>query len=139
MWSAGILLVLLLVGQFPFEEGEDPWNLSRPSPSHASWMERLEARGATDPRLAAALAKVSDECKDLLRCIFEPADAKRITLEAIQQHPWYTKALPQRFADAWTEMQAQQAQLTATLARSSLDEVRAVFWPVARRMSFSGE
>ena len=142
VWSTGILLVLLLVGQFPFEEGEDPWSrdLSRPSPSHASWMERLEARCTDHPRLAAALGKVSDECKDLLRRIFEPVDSKRITLEAIQQHPWYTKALPQRFAAAWEEMQAQQSTLTATLVRSSLDVVRvAVCMVVLAQVDATGE
>lgn len=38
--------------------------------------------------------RVSSECRDLLKRILVPDPLKRVTVDDIQQHPWYTKDLP---------------------------------------------
>lgn len=38
--------------------------------------------------------RLSKECLDLLRRIFDPDPACRITLQQIRQHPWFIKNLP---------------------------------------------
>lgn len=41
-----------------------------------------------------ALYPVSVECRDLLRHIFVPDPAERISIKSIQKHPWCTLNLP---------------------------------------------
>lgn len=41
------------------------------------------------PHIQKAVEKLSKECMDLLNKIFVVDDKKRITIEAIKEHPWY--------------------------------------------------
>lgn len=45
------------------------------------------------PHIQKAVEKLSKECMDLLNKIFVVDDKKRITIEAIKEHPWYGPAL----------------------------------------------
>ena len=40
------------------------------------------------PHIQKAVEKLSKECMDLLNRIFVVDDKKRITIEAIKEHPW---------------------------------------------------
>jgi len=72
VWSAGICLYKLLTGYLPFRRSE-----------HAligQFSIPLEEEDY-----------ISDECKHLIRCILNPDESKRYTLQQIKQHPWFIK------------------------------------------------
>ena len=57
--------------------------------------------------------QVSPECKDLLECILVADPEKRITMAAIQRHPWFTRDLPDGVAQMNDQLLAQQQHMLA--------------------------
>ena len=83
VWSCGVLLYVMLVGSYPFEDPNDQRNLRKS-------IQRTLACKYSYP----GHVSISEECKHLLSRIFVLCD-KRITIEEIRQHPWFLANLPQ--------------------------------------------
>ena len=56
-------------------------------------------------------AQLSPECKDLMNRIFVIDAKKRITLEDIEAHPWYSMPLPPRLQAQLDRMDREQVTL----------------------------
>ncbi|QDZ24611.1 serine/threonine protein kinase [Chloropicon primus] len=97
VWSCGVLLYVMLVGSYPFEDPNDQRNLRKS-------IQRTLACKYSFP----SHASISEECKHLLTRIFVLCD-KRITIDEIMKHPWFLVNLP-------LELQAQMNQNAATSA-----------------------
>ena len=82
VWSCGVLLYVMLVGSYPFEDPNDARNLRKS-------IQRTLACKYSFPSNVA----ISEECKHLLSRIFVLCD-KRITIQEIRQHPWFLANLP---------------------------------------------
>lgn len=54
---------------------------------------------------------MSEDCRDLLIRILEFEQSKRITLEEIKKHPWYTQKLPAQYEEALRSMKHEQAMM----------------------------
>lgn len=86
VWSCGVVLYVMLVGQYPFSRNED-------------------SRLSEDQRQRQVLNRImnlsyhlpndlSAECRDLIKKILRDDPAKRIGITQIMQHPWYKVGLP---------------------------------------------
>lgn len=111
VWASGILLLVMLLGSFPFDHTEHP----DPNTSEAHlevWLQQVSKRWSEVPHMAEAVKKLSPEIKDLLNRLFMVDASKRITIKQIERHPWYNKPLPEKYEAAWKKLQMSQAQLT---------------------------
>ncbi|GAB4817583.1 hypothetical protein N2152v2_004629 [Parachlorella kessleri] len=88
VWSCGVTLYVMLVGQYPFE---DP---KRPNDYQETIKRILHARYSIPPHV-----RLSRECLDLLGRIFQADPAKRMTLDQLRQHPWFVENLPEELQD----------------------------------------
>jgi serine/threonine-protein kinase SRK2 len=112
VWASGILLLVMLLGSFPFDHTEHP----DPNTSEAHlevWLQQVSKRWSEVPHMAEAIKKLSPECKDLLNRIFVVDAKKRITLEEIEHHPWYKKQLPESYATVLASLHRSQDELDA--------------------------
>ncbi|KAJ3425707.1 protein kinase [Anaeramoeba flamelloides] len=73
IWACGVILYVLLIGCLPFKN-ENPKLL----------MKKILSGKFDVPNF------ISEEAKDLLNKMLEVNPNERITLEGIQQHPWFT-------------------------------------------------
>lgn len=99
VWACGVALYTMLEGCYPFQDALDPDN--------PHLIIRHIVHGSYDFPPDVPL---SPECKDLIRRILVRDPAQRITLQQIQQHPWFLQDLP---ADCQACNPAQQAALVA--------------------------
>jgi len=83
VWSCGVLLYVMLVGSYPFEDPNDPRNLRK----------SIQRTMACDYSFPPSI-RVSAECKHLLTKIFVPC-GNRISLQGICEHPWFLVNLPE--------------------------------------------
>lgn len=83
VWSCGVLLYVMLVGSYPFEDPNDQRNLRK----------SIQRTLACKYSFPAHASGISEECKHLLSRIFVLCD-KRITIAEIRQHPWFLANLP---------------------------------------------
>ncbi|KAK9832742.1 hypothetical protein WJX81_006569 [Elliptochloris bilobata] len=88
MWSCGVLLYVMIVGSYPFEDPKDPGNFRR-------FVQRTIRAAYTFPPEVL----VSAECRDLISRIFQADPNKRATVEDIRRHPWFLRDLPPELAD----------------------------------------
>lgn len=96
VWASGILLLVMLLGSFPFDHTEHP----DPNTSEAHlevWLQQVSKRWSEVPHMAEAVKKLSPEIKDLLNRIFVIDAAKRVTIKQIERHPWYKMPLPEKY------------------------------------------
>ncbi|KAL4421960.1 hypothetical protein ABPG77_007902 [Micractinium sp. CCAP 211/92] len=84
VWSCGVALYTMLVGGYPFQDPADPRSCRK--------TRILAVQYSIPPQL-----NLSDSCVDLLRRIFVPDPAQRISLAQIRQHPWFQAYLPREF------------------------------------------
>lgn len=83
VWSCGVTLYVMLVGSYPFEDPRQPRNFK----------ETIRRILAVQYEVPPAL-RISAECQDLLRRIFQADPSKRIAIAAIRDHAWFRKNLP---------------------------------------------
>ncbi|KAL3132788.1 hypothetical protein ABBQ38_006715 [Trebouxia sp. C0009 RCD-2024] len=87
IWSCGILLYCMLTGCFPFRRQED---------------EGLEVQAVLQKMLPRILKAdyqkpqgLTDDCYDILSRLLEVDPDKRITVQQILKHPWFTQDMPE--------------------------------------------
>lgn len=111
VWSCGVMLYLMLMGAYPFQDGTNPAMFSR-----------TVKKIVTADYIIPEGVLLSAEGKDLIRRIFVVNPAARINLELMKTHPWFLKNLP-------LELQAGNMNPTITTQAAvvqSADEVRAL-------------
>lgn len=121
IWAAGILLLVMLLGSFPFDHTEHP----DPNTSEAHlevWLQQVTKRWSEVPHMAEAIKKLSVECKDLLNRIFTVDAKKRITLDEILQHPWYQLPLAPAYEAVLARLEKSQAAIDANMAERQQNE-----------------
>ncbi|KAL2351436.1 kinase-like domain-containing protein [Cryomyces antarcticus] len=82
IWSCGIVLFVLLVGNTPWDE---------PTRNSYEFNEFVETMGRTTDEL---WAKIPPEIMSLLRGILKTDPRERFTLEEVRMHPWFTRHNP---------------------------------------------
>lgn len=88
IWSCGVMLYVMLFGAYPFESPQ-----RRPGQDKArldSMMQRILHTEWSIP----ADVDVTPECRDLLRKLLVGDPSKRLSMVAIQKHPWFLANLP---------------------------------------------
>ena len=84
VWSCAIVLFVLLAGNTPWDcpVEEESWEFA----------EYLRSKGRSEDEL---WEKVPQDCLSLVRGMLKVVPAESMSLEAVKQHPWYTRANPQ--------------------------------------------
>lgn len=88
VWSAGVVLYLLLVGRYPFED-----------PSNPTAFDLTVRRIMTARYEVPATLALSPECMDLLSRMLVVAPQHRITIPSIMRHPFFLRNLPRELLD----------------------------------------
>ena len=83
LWSCGVVLFVLLVGNTPWDE-----------PVDSSYEFHAYATSAGRPPEDELWQKLSDPLVSLLRGLMSIDTAQRFSLDAVQTHPWFTRANP---------------------------------------------
>ncbi|KAL5053607.1 hypothetical protein RYX36_034289 [Vicia faba] len=84
VWSCGVMLYIMLVGEFPFGDQKDLQNLKK-------IMNQIMLVQYMIPDTVS----MSRDCRNLLSCIFVANPMKRISMKEIKSHPWLLKKLPE--------------------------------------------
>eukprot|EP00252_Welwitschia_mirabilis_P013562 TRINITY_DN2980_c0_g1_i1.p3 TRINITY_DN2980_c0_g1~~TRINITY_DN2980_c0_g1_i1.p3 ORF type:complete len:154 (-),score=16.14 TRINITY_DN2980_c0_g1_i1:512-973(-) len=82
IWSCGVILYVMLVGAYPFEDPNDPKNFGK------TIQRIINVRYTIPPYVF-----LSRECRSLLSRILVANPAKRYTIQEITNHPWFLKKL----------------------------------------------
>ncbi|KAL6778758.1 SNRK2B [Auxenochlorella protothecoides x Auxenochlorella symbiontica] len=86
IWSCGVMLYVMLVGAYPFERPEDKHDAQKLQ----KMIQRiLRVEYDWPPHI-----KLSPECRDIMARILVADPQKRISIQELQDHPWYMKDLP---------------------------------------------
>jgi len=89
VWSAGVMLYTMLFARYPFERPED--KTLRPHERTNKVLMRILKVDYVIPERPA----ISDEAKDLIQKVLVKSPKERLSLEQIQNHPWFQTNLPQ--------------------------------------------
>ena len=76
VWAMGVLLYLLVTGQYPFEDPKQPQNV-------VATLQNI-AQG----RMRPLPKRISSECGDIIGKMLKHEAGARITLEGLWAHPW---------------------------------------------------
>eukprot|EP00798_Chlamydomonas_sp_ICE-L_P014034 gene14034-19972_t len=88
IWSCGVMLYVMLFGSYPFKSSKK--DSQTEAQQNLSIMNQILAMEIlTIPQGS----KISGECRDLLHRMIVDKD-KRIKMEDLLQHPWFTEKLP---------------------------------------------
>lgn len=120
VWASGVLLIVLLLGTFPFDHTEHP----DPNTSEAHlevWLQQMRQPWSGIPHIKAAVERLTPECVDLLNRIFVVDESKRITIPEIREHPWYLKPLSPKHAAAEARVKELQKCVIACNAAAAVD------------------
>ncbi|CAL8468575.1 g8115 [Coccomyxa elongata] len=118
VWSAGVMLYVMLFCRYPFERPED--DRQPPQKKYQTVLQRVIKADFAFP----TDIPVSAECKDLMSKILVVDPEKRLTVQQIQQHPWYLKDLPaglDRFNDECLAKQRNMPEVA-----QNVEEVRKI-------------
>lgn len=114
IWACGVMLFIMLVGAYPYEDTNGQ--------PHTAVRKIVKGEYVLPPNLP-----LSENCKNLIDRIFTVDTALRITMDQIQEHPWYTEKMDNTSQDlqhpSYTQIRAMQQEedVRAVLAAASLD------------------
>jgi serine/threonine-protein kinase SRK2 len=121
IWSCGVMLYLMLMGAYPFQDGTNPAMFSK-----------TVKKIVTADYVIPESIPLSSECKDLIRRIFVVNPGMRINLDQIKTHPWFVRNLPlelqQGNLNPSIPTQADSVQ-SAEAVRASVEEARTLPQP----------
>eukprot|EP00210_Caulerpa_lentillifera_P003141 g3001.t1 len=86
LWSCGVVLYVMLVGQYPFSRNED-----NAMPEEKRVKIVLQRIMSLDYKLPQ---EVSEDGQDLLKRLLTKKPEERATIEEVMHHPWYSVGLP---------------------------------------------
>eukprot|EP00884_Botryococcus_braunii_P018776 jgi/Botrbrau1/5582/Bobra.97_2s0013.1 len=109
VWASGVLLIVMLLGQFPYDHIENPDPNSKDAQEEV-WKQQLTQYREL-PSMKPLIRKLSPEVLDLLDKIFVISASERIQLSGIKDHPWFKKPLPEKFAAAEKRIIEEQERL----------------------------
>mmetsp|Transcript_11499 Transcript_11499/g.34542 ORF Transcript_11499/g.34542 Transcript_11499/m.34542 type:complete len:421 (+) Transcript_11499:87-1349(+) len=99
VWAAGVLLIVMLLGQFPYDHIENPDPNCKEAHSEV-FQQQTRGRWSDVPHIKKLCTKLSPEVKDLLDKILVPSETERVTIPEIEAHPWYRQPLPEEYREA---------------------------------------
>lgn len=122
IWSCGVMLFIMLCGKYPF-------GCTRPNHiSTAADMFQMLQRMQRSEYYIPQDVYLTDECRDILSQLLNPAPTKRITTEGILTHPWFQLNLPEKAL----EMNKSYLQMGPADCQQRPEEVRRVVAAVNR-------
>ena len=137
VWSAGVVLAVMLLHRLPFSYDDVAAALDGPSALRTAWEQELRTRWrAGDPKLAAAL---SPAALDLLDRMLEPDEAARITLADVAKHEWFLQPLPAALEDALRRQAAAQACACCEASAADLAATDAAIAEIAEQARVLGK
>jgi serine/threonine-protein kinase SRK2 len=119
VWAAGVLLIVMLLGTFPFDHTENPDPNCKEAHTEV-WAQQTKGSWSEVPHIKKAVQKLSAEVKDLLDHILVPKEEERITIPEIEAHPWYRQKLPKEYAAAEEALRKDQARVEAYVSSRSI-------------------
>lgn len=125
VWASGILLIVMLLGTFPFDHIEHP----DPNTSEAHlevWLQQVKQPWSGIPHIKQAIENLSKECMDLLNKIFVIDSSKRISLQGIRDHPWYHMPLPEQYLVGEQKIREGQDKIDDYLASRKISQTAVV-------------
>ncbi|KAK9833495.1 hypothetical protein WJX84_007710, partial [Apatococcus fuscideae] len=125
VWASGVLLIVMLLGTFPFDHLEHP----DPNTTEAHlevWLQQVKQKWSDIPHISKQVEKahLSEECRDLLNKIFVIDEKDRISLQQIKAHPWYNKPLLAKHTMAERKIAQQQAEIQKYISTRQIDAVK---------------
>mmetsp|Transcript_11498 Transcript_11498/g.34535 ORF Transcript_11498/g.34535 Transcript_11498/m.34535 type:complete len:420 (+) Transcript_11498:87-1346(+) len=110
VWAAGVLLIVMLLGKFPFDHVNNPDPNSKDAHLEV-YKQQTKAPWYEAPKIRKAVRKLSPEVRDLLDKILVPEETERLTIPQIEAHPWYNIPLLEQFAEAEKVLAAEQRKV----------------------------
>ncbi|CAK0779486.1 hypothetical protein CVIRNUC_004786 [Coccomyxa viridis] len=120
VWAGGVLLIVMLLGTFPFDHTENPDPNSQEAHLEV-WMQQIKSDWKEIPHIKPSLSKLSDEVKLLLDRIFKVNEKERITIEGIKEDPWYSAPLPPKYIEAEENIAKQQRKVEEQCMQRALN------------------
>ncbi|KAK9916167.1 hypothetical protein WJX75_009636 [Coccomyxa subellipsoidea] len=120
VWASGVLLIVMLLGTFPFDHIENP----DPNTSEAHlevWTQQMSTRWDRITYMLPLVRKLSPECTDLLNKIFVIDEKARITIAQIKEHPWYNVPLIPKYAEAERDIEERQRKVEQYIRQRDLN------------------
>lgn len=110
VWAAGVLLIVMLLGTFPFDHTDNPDPNCREAHTEV-YKQQTAGTWSEVPHIQKTVKKLSPEVRDLLNHILVPSEEERITIPEILNHPWYKMPLPANYAAAEKELLKDQSKV----------------------------
>mmetsp|Transcript_20348 Transcript_20348/g.56393 ORF Transcript_20348/g.56393 Transcript_20348/m.56393 type:complete len:457 (-) Transcript_20348:375-1745(-) len=121
IWSAGVLLYVMLLGSFPFDHDD----YADPNSSQAQ-QEVLSLQSSEHwsdhPSNPKGVEQLTPEVNDLLNKIFVVDSSQRINLKDIKAHPWYMQPLEPKYAEALRILEEEQGKLLPMFNTNKIDK-----------------